>query len=273
MGNHNASVMDYQVFQELNRFSNIVYRDSDHTYTIGDKKAISGTSFIKLFEKPFDTKQMAEKYAKKHNMDVADVIQLWDDKRDASTIKGTHVHSYAEHRYMNKVYEPDFSDALSRFFEYSEEKVTTPYGECVKQFDQFYNDSKSSLIPVKSELVVGDEDLLICGMSDQLFYNLKMKELQIWDWKTNKEISSFSPFKNRMLNPIEHLHQCELVKYSLQLHLYKYIIEKNTNLKIGSCYIAHFSENIEKYNIIKTRDLSKDILRMIDHYKLGKKAA
>ena len=44
------------------------------------------------------------------------------------------------------------------------------------------------LIPVRAEVVVGDEDWGVTGMIDQLFYNEKSQKLEIWDWKTNKDI-------------------------------------------------------------------------------------
>lgn len=256
-----------EIYQELHKFSNIEYIDSSHSYFINGKRAISGTSFIKKFSTPFDTLSQAEKYAKKHGMDVQDVIQLWDDKRDASTIKGTHVHSYAEHKYMNKKYEPNFDNAEIRFFEYASEKVYQPYIKCTQHFDKFYEDSKKSLIPIKSEVVVGDEDLLICGMLDQLFWNIKMKELQVWDWKTNKEIAKYSIYKQRMLAPIAHMHDCEYNKYSLQTSLYKYIIEKNTGLKIGNCYLVHLTEHKDTYEVIKTDYKKNEIEKMIASYK------
>ena len=36
-------------------------------------------------------------------------------------------------------------------------------------FHKFYDDSYGKLIPIKSEVIVGDEGFKICGMVDQLF--------------------------------------------------------------------------------------------------------
>ncbi len=64
----------------------------------------------------------------------------------------------------------------------------------------FYNDSVASgkLIPVKSELVVGDSELNLTGMIDQLFWNVKHECLQIWDWKTNNKINMKNNFGNNL---------------------------------------------------------------------------
>ena len=58
-----------------------------------------------------------------------------------------------------------------------------------KHVDKFYNDVRDKLIPIKTELVVFDKETLIGGMLDILFYNVKAKEFQIWDWKTNKKFT------------------------------------------------------------------------------------
>jgi hypothetical protein len=104
-------------------------------------------------------------------------------------------------------------------------------------------------------------------MLDQLFWNIKMKELQVWDWKTNKEIAKYSIYKQRMLAPIAHMHDCEYNKYSLQTSLYKYIIEKNTGLKIGNCYLVHLTEHKDTYEVIKTDYKKNEIEKMIASYK------
>jgi hypothetical protein len=254
------------IYKELHKFNGITYTDSSHEYVVGKKKCISGTKFIKLFTPEFDSDGQAEKYALKHKLEKQDVLDLWADKRDASTIKGTHVHSYAEHRYMNKRYEPSFENALSRFFEYANEKVIDPYEKCIEHFNKFHEASKGSLIPIRSEVVVWDEKLMIAGMLDQIFWNEKMQEYQIWDWKTNKKINTFSIYKQRMLDPISNLHDCELNKYALQLSLYKYIIEKNTNIKLGNSYLVHLTEHNSSYEVIPVRYLKREIEAMIQHY-------
>jgi ATP-dependent exoDNAse (exonuclease V) beta subunit len=117
------------------------------------------------------------------------------------------------------------------------------------------------------ELVVGDDEYKIAGMVDCLFYNKKSNKLEIWDYKTNKEIKTSNNFGNKMLQPISHLDECEHNTYSLQLSLYKHIIEKNTNLEIGNCYLIWIHENNDNYKVIKCNDLHAEIKLMIEHYE------
>jgi ATP-dependent exoDNAse (exonuclease V) beta subunit len=127
------------------------------------------------------------------------------------------------------------------------------------------------LIPVALELVVGDEDLGLSGMVDGLFWSLKMNGLVIIDYKTSKEINSFSKFKKKMKAPINFLPECELVAYSIQLNLYKYLIEKNTKLKILGCYLIHIHEEQEKYSMVQCHKYDDVIKLLIEDYLSKKK--
>jgi len=116
------------------------------------------------------------------------------------------------------------------------------------------------------ELVVGDEDYGLGGMVDCLFYNKKSGNLEIWDYKTNKAINDKNDYGEKFKGPISHLDVCEVNTYSLQLSLYKHIIEKNTNLKIGDCYLIWITEKNNKYKIIKCKDLNAEIKLMLDFH-------
>ena len=104
------------------------------------------------------------------------------------------------------------------------------------------------------EYVVYDNESLIAGMLDILFYNVKAGEFQIWDYKTNKEFSRESKYGNYLLGDLCTIQDCDLEVYSLQLSLYKLIIEKNTGIKLGDSYVVWFSHNNPTYEVIKIND-------------------
>ena len=64
--------------------------------------------------------------------------------------------------------------------------IKEKFDKCQQIFKNFYEDSRINLVPVKMELVVGDEDYGLGGMVDCLFYNKKSGMLEVWDYKTNK---------------------------------------------------------------------------------------
>ena len=155
---------------------------------------------------------MAYRVAQRDGRTKDDVIAEWDDKRITSQVKGTELHKCAELMFQSKGYKPD--------------PIVT--NKLYKMLRQFHTDYKDKLALVRAELVVGDDTYGVCGMLDKLFYNVEEDELQIWDYKTNKEINMSSKYKSKMINGLNHLEECEYNTYSLQLSIYKKIIEKNT---------------------------------------------
>jgi ATP-dependent exoDNAse (exonuclease V) beta subunit len=91
---------------------------------------------------------------------------------------------------------------------------------------------------------------------DNLSFNKKTNELVIFDYKTNKKINRISKYKNKLLSPLEHLDDCEYNKYTLQIWLYKLILERNTPFSIGDSYILWFSN--EGYEQIKIPNFRKE---------------
>ena len=234
----------FEAFSELNKFNGIVFDDLDHSYFYDGLRCTSVTTLLSKFKKPFETNIIAERYATKNGLIAADVIQEWEKIRDASASRGTELHKYAELKFTNKRYDVD---------------KNTGAQDLTWMIDNFYKDYINKLLLVRAEFIVGDKDLRICGMLDKLFYNVVDSELQIWDYKTNKEIATHSKYKNKMTNGLEHLAECEYNTYSLQLGVYKKIIEKNTDLKIGKSYICWVNDKNSNYIVMKTADLEKEV--------------
>jgi ATP-dependent exoDNAse (exonuclease V) beta subunit len=109
---------------------------------------------------------------------------------------------------------------------------------------------------------------MISGMIDQLFFNIKSGKLEIWDWKTNKQILFDNPYKMKF--PVNHLSTAELHAYSLQLSCYRYLIEKNTTLELGDSYLAWFNEKNDTYKTYKCFDFRPEIESLIKHYMANK---
>lgn len=239
-----------EVFQELDKFNGIVFNEEAHTYKYDGLDCLSVTGIINRYKEPFDTDRIAANYAVKNGLSVFDVIIDWENKKNQAAYKGTQAHKYAELKFACKEY--SLGDSV-------EKEMSEKIHKLFNLIDGFYSDSKGKLIPIRAEMIVGDKSKRLCGMIDKLFYNVRAREIQIWDYKTNKEIKTYSPYKNKMINGLSHLHECEFNTYSLQLALYKKIIEENTNLKLGNSYICWINENNDTYKPIKTADMESEI--------------
>jgi hypothetical protein len=75
-----------------------------------------------------------------------------------------------------------------------------------------------------------------------------------------------SDYRKRFKAPIAFIEECEFEGYSLQLNLYKYIIEKNTNIKIGRLYLVWLFEENESYQVIECKDYQSTIELMFKNY-------
>lgn len=232
--------------EQLNKFTDIVFHEDEHKYTYNNYECRSVTTLLKDYKHIFDDVLIAGKYAKKHGLELIDVLKNWDQIREKSGTIGTEVHKYAEMKFLQKAYVP-------HWYEYD------PPMQLLTYVDNFYNDTKDKLIPIKLEFVIGSFDKRLCGMIDKLFWNIKAKELQIWDYKTSKKIETSSPFKNKMRNGLQHLDDCEYNTYSLQLGIYKKIIETECQIKLGNSYICWLNAENDNYKVIKTAGMEQEV--------------
>jgi ATP-dependent exoDNAse (exonuclease V) beta subunit len=157
------------------------------------------------------------------------------------------------------------SDSIDSFFKKRknfkmENSISLYYKEMallIVNFLNFYNWWKQDHILIKSEFVIGDKNSKICGTIDNLSFNFKTKELVIFDYKTNKEIRRKNQYKEKLLNTLKHLDNCEYTKYSLQLSLYSTIIENTTPFKVPKTYIVWMNGK-DNYELIECLNLKNE---------------
>lgn len=119
--------------------------------------------------------------------------------------------------------------------------------------DQYLEYAKHSLVPVALEYIIGSDELGLAGRFDRLYWNIQEQEYQIWDFKTDKKIDYTSSNKLKIFD----LPDCAFSKYSLQTSLYKYIIESQTNIKLGNSNIVWFDIKGNNWSIIPTTDYTE----------------
>jgi len=232
-------------------FNDITYHDEPHKYYVGGKELISVTTIIHRYEEEFNENYWSEYKSKEHGLTQREILRAWRFINKKGTIKGSAIHDYAENLFQNKVFPYPQQLILDEF---GFDPVLQEYEITKEHVNRFYNDVHNKLIPIRTEMVVYDKESLIGGMVDMLFYNVKAKCFQIWDHKTNKQLSMKT--KRRMKDELYVLDDSDFTIYSLQLSFYKYIIEKHTGIKLGDSYIIWYSHNNDNYKIIKIKDMS-----------------
>mgnify|MGYP001178533474 CR=1 FL=1 len=242
--------------------SRLGFEEAGHVYYWdgGDIKDIGGTSsttFIKSFFTPFNPQHCIRaitrgrkyltdpsyKYYKKTNQEILD---MWAKNRDEAADAGTRFHLDVELSYNGILVENN-----TREWE---------------QFKMFEKSRDKSMLPYRTEWMIYDTELRLAGSLDMVFKNAD-GTYSIYDWKRSKAIKTKDSKKGGF--PIEHLPDCNFTHYSLQLNLYKYILEKNYGVRISTMVLVVCHPVQNGFKKIVCPDLQEEISDMLDLRRLS----
>ena len=257
------------ILKELQAFNKYIFIDDGHRYINledEDFQYMGWSSFIAKFTKPFDTKKHSTNKAKKTGLDADYIAQTWATKSDIGKLRGSIVHDYCEKLWANKRFPIHHPSWVMRLGTQTTINYINSVNTMLKYSDEYFMDYKQRFIPIRLELVLGDEDHKLASMVDKLVYDVVLDCVGIVDYKTDKQFSTYSYYKEKekFLPPISHLDKCEKHKYGLQLQLYKYIIEKYTDIKIEFRKIVWFNPKNDSYVILDMDDYEDELQLMLD---------
>ena len=260
-----------EVKQELRVFNKFKFFEEDHHYECNGKRVgISVTRLIEEYSNPFDQQAIAEKVALRDNKDITQVLQEWEYKNKFACEKGHFGHEFAQSLWSNAIYHENIKNGLKG--------IKMPLNKIKQQATNFYHDFKDKFTHIQDEQLVGSEEYNICSAVDHLFLD---ENGNVWliDYKTNSILKGYNDdeknrrYTKKMLIPLQNLKDDALHHYYLQLSIYKYLIEKYTNIKIYKTMIVYMSENIENYELIETPYLMKEVELTLENRrerKMGK---
>jgi len=242
-------------------FRNIVYLDhfqrKSHVYlnTETHKIITSATQTLGLFSPPFPPEMLAKK-AKEKNISPSELQVFWTLLKDFGTGKGSYVHDYLENRVNRRVLDQPLPPVYHTLDTTYKSQFSTQLHTCLNQAKQFIYENPH-YIPFKQELVLGND--IIAGQLDNLSYNTKTGNYIIIDYKTDKQINFDSLYNKFFFEPLSHLAYCEYNKYSLQLSIYRYLLELYTDIKLDPNIIVWFNPKNSSYRIIEVPYLKDEI--------------
>ena len=251
-----------EVKKELEVFNKFTFFEEDHHYECNGKRVgISVTRLIEEYSNPFDQQAIAEKVALRDNKDITQVLQEWEYKNKFACEKGHFAHEFTQSLWSGIIYQENIKSGL--------EDIKTPLNKIKQQAINFYNDFKDKFIHIQDEQLVGSEEYNICSAVDHLFLD---KNGNVWliDYKTNSILKGYNDdeknrrYTKKMLIPLQNLKDDSLNHYYLQLSIYKYLIEKYTNIKIYKTMIVYMSENVENYELIETPYLENETKEILE---------
>lgn len=264
----------------------LLFEEKWHKYTITNDPVSRYTSVTKVVHAQFPKfdadlvikKMMAGKNwnedNKYWNMTPDEIKSLWNNNGKAVSGAGTDLHFNIE-QFMNQ-WLVDEDDA---FIDCDHEMLLDCYHEdmaaddCVikndseewKYFLSFVNDHRN-FKPYRTEWMVYDERLKIAGSIDMVYQNPD-GSVDIYDWKRAKEINVTNNFGETGVSmALSHIPNTNFWHYSLQLNIYKAILERNYGVRVRDLYLVqlHPESGTNNYRLFPCADLAKEVEKLFN---------
>ena len=251
-----------EYLKELNKaFGDFKFFEHDHHYEYkGERVGISVTRLIEEYTQEFDSQAIAEKVAIKEGKTTQEVLDEWEYKNKFACAKGSTCHEFAQSLWSGNKYKEILFD--------NSQEYANAVMKIGLQATNFKIDYEDKLEHLADEFVVGSEEYDIASAIDHLFINKLTGGLVLVDYKTNSDIYKNERYAKKMKVPLSHLKDDTLTHYAIQLSIYKYIVEKYTNLKFEEMFIVWFSENIDNYQIIEVPYLRNEVIKILENRRV-----
>ena len=249
------------------RDNHITFDEPTHKYYVNGtcKGNISCTGFIHEFFGHFDAKKTIQKMRRGPNWATSkyvgktdeEIMKEWADSGKEASTAGTAMHLAIE-QYMHGAYD-EINPAI---------KDTPEW----KYFLKFWADCGHDLEPYRSEWEVftdslvplaGERKIKLCGSIDMVYRRKSDGKFVIYDWKRSKEIKSDNPFGTG-LPPLEHLPDTNYWHYTLQLNVYKWILENYYGAEVADLYLVILHPDAPSYRRMRLNILTDEVEDMIE---------
>lgn len=205
----------------------IDYDDRSHRYSYKNTEYISVTQLLSKFKPKFDTGKVSESMVEKYGKDKRYWVEKWDEILRVSLVRGNQIHNRMDMSAQKMA--PMHYRNLSLI---SQDKVP----------DGIYPEK---MVYSHQHRIAGRMDLAIirsCASTLKTFADIQ-------DYKTNRILYT-SAFRDKhgnpkmLLYPLNHIEDCHMNIYALQLSLYQYLLEL-CGYEPGVREIIHIKHEIE----------------------------
>lgn len=233
------------------RDNEIVFYKGPHEYKVNNiKMKKSVTTLVHDCFPKFDankisnmifTRHFNNEKSEYHQMSQDDILDKWEKNKNEACDAGTFLHESIELFYNDC----DFQNTTEEF----------------KYFENFRNDHMN-LKAYRTEWEIFYEEKSIAGSVDMVFQN-KDGSFSIYDWKRSKKIEKSNRFEFG-LNDFDHLPNTNFWHYSLQLNIYKYILELKYDLSIADLFLVIMHPNNKNYIKMECPNLQIEVQNLMD---------
>ena len=270
-----------QTIHPHERDKNLQFEPKWHKYTIKNDKYSKYTSVTKIIHSMFPQfnpdavikKMMAGKNWNESNkywgMTPDEIKTQWKSGGEKQSGAGTSLHEDIE-AFMNQwlVDEDDnlihsthqlLLDSFLEDQEYDDAIVKNDSEEFTFFLD--FVRINNHLKPYRTEWMIYHEDIKLAGSVDMTYVN-DDGSIDIYDWKRCKDITGENSFGEFGISPVtQHLPHCNFWHYSLQLNVYKAILEDKYGIKVRNLYLVklHPESVVGSYELIEVADLQREV--------------
>ncbi len=250
-----------EYLEVLNKaFGDFKFFEEDHHYEYkGERVGISVTRLIEEYVDEFNEQKMALLTTKTTDEAIIKMKE-WEYKNKFACEKGSAIHEFTQSLWSKEEYKVRYFDNSDKFIRTVE--------DIAHQSVDFYNDYKDRLEHLADEYVIGSDEYDIASAIDHLFINKLTGGLVLVDYKTNVDIYKNDKYAKNMKVPLQHLKDTVYNHYAIQLSIYKFIVEKYTDLKIEEMFIVWFSENNDNYEIIEIPYLKNEVELILENRRV-----
>ncbi len=196
------------------------------------------TSVSTLIDKffPFDREGAALHVANIRGINVEDALQEFENAKTLGTKLHGYIHNFLQ---SDGIKIPDIEPDIRPAF---------------NQFMHFKGNNLANKTIYRTEWAIYDEDAGIAGTCDLVVIN-KDGTFALYDWKRTTGIWR-KGFQGQMgIGICADMQNCNFNKYSLQLNMYKRILEEKYNITISQLYIVQFYPQEQPYELIPAAEL------------------
>ena len=115
-----------------------------------------------------------------------------------------------------------------------------------------------------------DMETKIAGTIDALYKDELTNSYIICDWKRSNCIKYNNVFGQTYKSPIQNIGECNYVSYSLQLNVYKYILENVYNMPVKSMYLIVCHPDNANFIYVEVFDLQNIIKLLLNRFTKNK---
>jgi hypothetical protein len=254
------------------RDDRIQFEEETHTYTIdGARKGwTSCTGFLHNFFGHFDADAVIAKMMKSpkwfeskyYGMTAEAIKAQWAAKGQASSTAGTRMHLDIEHFYNAMPGATDNQWTMEDGFEGLRVDQWEPAaGAEWDYFCDYQREHGSRFTPFRTEWLVFDEEHKVAGSIDMV-YKKPDGTLAIYDWKRIEDLKTENKFQSG-LGPVDHLPDTNYWHYSLQLNVYRYILQKHYGYTVSELALVVLHPNNQSWRVARLNFLDEEVAGMM----------